>query len=183
MDAVLHTERLIVRLWTLEDADDAYSIYRDPDIGCYVPGGTHADREQTRAWLEQRIAGRSGDSGLGFWALVEKDSGRIIGGVMLDEDRLGPQPDVRLGFHLGRQAHEQGYAEEVAHALVRYGFSELQLDRIVGVVLPEDLHSRRALEKVGMLDEGEGLLGNTPVGIMAIQRTLEEGRGPIGVPS
>lgn len=183
MDAVLHTERLLVRLWTLEDADEAFSIYRDPDIGCYVPGGAHATPEQTRAWLEQRINGCANGTGLGFWALVEKDSGRIIGGVMLDRDTIGTRADVRLGFHLDHKAHEQGYAEEVAHALLRYGFSDLQLDRIVGVVLPDDLLSRRALQKVGMLDEGSELFGDVHVGIMAIHRSLEDGRGPFGVPA
>jgi RimJ/RimL family protein N-acetyltransferase len=182
MDAVLHTDRLEVRLWSLDDADDAYSIYGDPDIARYVPGSTPGDPSQSRHWLEQRVRNVPADSGLGFWALVEKDTGRIVGGVTLEPHDAGPSPEVRLGFHLSTAAHEQGYGEEVAHALVRYGFNELQLSRIVAVVLPEDLTSRRVLEKVGLADESEGLLGDTHVQIMAIHRALDGDDGPLAPP-
>lgn len=183
MDAILHTERLTVRLWTLEDADTAYSIYSDPDIARYLPGGAHPSPEATRAWLEQRLRESIEATGLGFWALVEQESGEIIGGVMLAEQHLGSQAHVQVGFHLGDDAYRQGYADEIADALVRYGFDDLALDHIVGVALPDDLVSRRVLEKLGMVDADEGLFGEPRDGLMAIHQSLEEGRGPIGVPS
>lgn len=48
----------------------------------------------------------------------------------------------------------QGYATEIARALVGYGFDLLDLDRIVGVSYPENRASCRVLEKAGLIYQG-----------------------------
>ena len=51
---------------------------------------------------------------------------------------------------------------------MRYGFETMGLDRIIGVVFPENLASRRVLEKAGLVYEGRGMYFGYELDIFAI---------------
>jgi RimJ/RimL family protein N-acetyltransferase len=63
-------------------------------------------------------------------------------------------PEVEIGYYLGRRAWGRGLATELARALVDRAFNELELDRLVAVVRPENEASKRVLAKAGLNPEG-----------------------------
>jgi RimJ/RimL family protein N-acetyltransferase len=63
--------------------------------------------------------------------------------------------EIDLGYRFGTKFWGKGYATEAAFASLRYGFNKLQLPRIIGRVLPENIASVRVLEKCGMTYLGE----------------------------
>jgi len=148
--AIFETERFWVRRWTAEDAEAAFAIYGDPEVWRYMGGGPgDADVAQSRRGLE-RIVRRYEELGsLGMWAIVEKASGEIVGSVELVPLEGGPE--IEVGYHLARRHWGWGIATEAARGAVKYGFEELGLPRIVGVCYPENLASRRVLEKCGLV--------------------------------
>lgn len=150
---ILTTARLIVRPWTLADEDAAWAIYGDPEVMRYVGQGTpHADRAQTRAWLQRREDATAEGSPLGGWAVVEQATGAVIGTTLLIP--FLDTGDVEVGYQFAASAWGKGYATEVAIATIRYGFETVGLTRIVAVTYPENGLSQRVLEKAGMRRDG-----------------------------
>ncbi len=155
---IFETARLIVRPWRAEDAEEVFAIYHAPEVTRYL-GATRAHDElaHSRAWLEL-IAARNEAApfGLGLWAATLRGGGPPIGSVLLLPLAGGPEPEpeVEIGYHLGRDWWGQGYATELAARCLHHGFADLGLPRIVGVTFPEHLASQRVLRKIGLQYEG-----------------------------
>ena len=64
--------------------------------------------------------------------------------------------EIEVGYRLAPGAWGHGLASEGARALVRYGFGELGLDRIIGLTHPDNAASQRVLQKAGLADAGWG---------------------------
>jgi RimJ/RimL family protein N-acetyltransferase len=147
------TSRLTLRPFTPGDIDDLGSLYSDPIAMRFLGNGT----PKTRAETEERLArmiGHWAQHGLGMWALHDKETGRFVG-------RCGLQPladtaEIELGYVLHREYWGRGLATEASMAAVRFGFETIQLSRIVAIVLPENLGSRRVIEKSGLKFERIG---------------------------
>ena len=91
---------------------------------------------------------RDSTSGFGNWAIVEKESGRVVGAVILQP--LPGHPEIEVGWHLARRAWGKGYATESARLGVDYGFETLGLNRIVAVINPANHRSLAVAERLGM---------------------------------
>ncbi len=63
-------------------------------------------------------------------------------------------PEVEVLYGISPAEWGRGYATEIAQAILRYGFETAGLARIWGIADPENLASRRVLEKIGMTFEG-----------------------------
>jgi len=59
-------------------------------------------------------------------------------------------PCVEIGWRLAAEFWGQGYATEGARAALAFGFESLQLAEILSFTVPENLRSRRVMEKLGM---------------------------------
>lgn len=141
---MLETERLILRRFTLDDLDELVRLRVDPEVGRYLG-------EQSREKVEQRLRfyiSHYEPHGFGVWAVILKDTGRMIGwcGLMFLEET----PEVEVGYGVAREYWGQGLMTEAARACLRYGFETAGLERIVAVAMPENLASRRVMEKLGM---------------------------------
>lgn len=150
MAIFLETERLILRRFTEADADNLVDLDSDPEVLRYINGGVPTPRDV----IQQEILPRflryyERYEGYGFWAAIEKTSGKFLGWFCLhpeeeDEDR------VALGYRLRRSAWGKGYATEGAQALIRKGFAELGMWRVFAATYEYNVASRRVMEKVGM---------------------------------
>ena len=62
---------------------------------------------------------------------------------------------AELGFWLGEPFWNQGYMSEAIPAVIKFGFRELKLHKIVARHLPNNPASGRVMIKNGMIKEGE----------------------------
>ena len=148
---VFQTERLIIRRYTPEDADAVYEIYRDPEVKEFIGGGAES-REESRASLAWLIERSQEWEGLGSWAIEERDTGRVVGTLILKP--LPGHDDIEVGWHLARWAWGRGYATEAARAALLYGFDTLGLPRIVAVVNPRNERSLAVAQRLEMRHAG-----------------------------
>jgi ribosomal-protein-alanine N-acetyltransferase len=158
----LRTDRLLLTPFRDEDADEHYrTLVADPAVARYLPGGQAGTLEQAVA-LTHAFAQHWYEHGYGIWAVRDQD-GSFVGRCGL---RLLPEfgGEVELLYALARPAWGAGRATEAARASVRYGFEQAGLPELIGLVLPENIASRRVLEHCGMRFEGEfeafGLFGH-----------------------
>lgn len=164
----LQTDRLLIRDWSLEDVPAAFAVYGDPEVMKYVGFGVPDDSiEKTRVGIRRAMA-RDKDKPLGFWAVELLDTGEVIGGALLKY--LPDHSDVEVGYHLGQKWWGQGYATEIAQALVRYGFETLGLEKIVGVTYPENVASQNVLQKAGLIHVGDTLYIDIPLELFVLER-------------
>jgi RimJ/RimL family protein N-acetyltransferase len=149
----LETERLLIRPFTADDHADMFAFQSRADVTRYLYYEPYTPDELTAALT--RKAGRTaleheGDS-LNL-AVVPKDLGRVVGDVTLfwhsEENRQG-----EIGYVFHPDHHGRGYAREAAEALLRIGFDELGLHRIVGRLDARNLASAALLERLGMRRE------------------------------
>lgn len=101
-------------------------------------------------WAKKAMA-----KGKAFPFLLERRDDRVIlGAITLDNIRRGPAQSATIGYWVGEQYSRQGYMHEAITAVVDYAFDILDLSRIEAACLPENIASRRVLEKTGFKYEG-----------------------------
>ena len=96
-------------------------------------------------------------NGFGHWAVEEKESGRFVGRAGLKHhDNWTLDPDnTEVGYLFDRGVWGKGYATEAARAAVEYAFETLGRDEVISIARPDNLASRRVMEKVGLTYDGE----------------------------
>jgi ribosomal-protein-alanine N-acetyltransferase len=144
---ILETIRLVLREFRPEDADSLAQILSDPETMRFYP--TPCDRAGVEQWIE-RNRERYKNDGAGLWAMVLKSTGELIGdcGIILQEvegERL-----YEVGYHLRRDYWRKGLATEAAIACRDWAFANLQTDRLISLIRPQNLPSRRVAERNGM---------------------------------
>jgi RimJ/RimL family protein N-acetyltransferase len=85
--------------------------------------------------------------GFGVWAAVERSTGEFLGWFeFYPPEGRGPE-EAELGYRLRRSAWGKGYATEGSRALIRKGFTELGVRRVVAETMTVNAASRRVMEK------------------------------------
>ena len=148
----LTTERLMLRKFTEADLDWLCELYADEDVTRYL-GGTRT-REQTEAQLKTRFLDYyDANPGLGIWMTVERSTGVRAGFHLLNN--IQGETLIQVGFVLSKAAWGKGFGTEMALALLRYGFVDLRLPRIVAIASLGNRASQHVLEKIGLHRNGE----------------------------
>lgn len=142
----IETARLLLRMFSQDDLDDLSRIYADADVMKYLSGHS-LTREETSGWLKYFLDGWE-NYGFGWWAVVLKESGELIGHCGLQFIHVTPEVEVTYG--LAKTYWRVGLASEAARACLRYGFEDLKLDRIYALADPGNIGSHRVMERVGM---------------------------------
>lgn len=133
------------------------------------------DRSGVQNWISRNV-GRYAKNGFGLWAAVLKSTGEVIGDCGLTVQNVDGVDEVEIGYHTRRDLWGQGLATEAARACRDYGFAQLPAGRLISIIRPENLASRRVAEKNGLTVMKEVLWANLPHLIYAIHRNAAEGQ-------
>ena len=167
---ILETPRLFLRPFRPDDLGDLARIYADPEVRRFFPEGP-LDRKQTKDELDWFIAGGDPDRpGLVLHALVERQSGRLIGRAGFLSWTIAGAQEVEIAYLVDRPYWRRGYGGEVARALVRQGFEVLGLDRLIALIHPGNVGSIRTAEGAGLRFERDTLVDGFPCRVHAITR-------------
>lgn len=143
----LQTGRLFLRLFRPEDIVPYFQILNREETLRYFPGSTAPTEAGTRDAI-LRALGHWEARGYGLWAIQSLETGALLGRTGLQY--ITETDEVEVDFIVDRSVWGKGVATEAARAALRFGFDRLDVDEIVGIVHPDNLASRRVLEKVGM---------------------------------
>ena len=165
---VLETERLWIRPFTIDDAETAYQV--SASIGWVDPDQTEAEQRAAEAEYIQWLSLNHKQLALlyqppyGDRAVALKETNRLIGkcGLVPYVAKLGvfpffggqpnPKDTAAMGlmWAIGAAHQKQGFATEVARALIEYAFTSLNLDHIIATTEYDNIASQRVMEKAGM---------------------------------
>ena len=111
----LETERLFLRRFTMDDADLLFALDNDAEVMRYVNGGIPVPREEiVHDFLPAFLSYYERFDGYGFWAAIDKTTGRFLGWFHFRPGEGAGPLEPELGYRLHRFAWNQGYATEGA---------------------------------------------------------------------
>ena len=151
MEVFLETERLVLRRFTAADVDHLVELDGDPEVMRFVNGGAPTPRVVIENdILPSFLRYYERFEGYGFWAAIEKATGEFLGWFHFRPLEGASPGEVELGYRLRKAAWGQGYGTEASRALIRKGFTELGVRRVVASTYADNLASRRVMEKAGL---------------------------------
>ena len=148
----LYTARLTLRPMRMSDAADMYRYARRSDVTTYLLWSPHPSETYTADYLRY-IQGRYALGDFYDWAVVETESGRMIGTCGFTRFDL-PHNCGEIGYVLNPEYHGKGYGTEAAERVMRFGFEVLGLHRLEAKFMKGNEASLHVMEKLGMTFEG-----------------------------
>ncbi len=148
----LHTQRLLMRTPTLDDAEAIVAFCDDPESswgGYGIP--SPYTLEKAREWVTKTGADADEEKKYAF-LLVRKDTSAIVGDVMLNRDPTHNIGDI--GYIVGKDHRGHGFAFEAATELLRFAFESVGLHRVYATCWARNERSAHILEKLGFTREG-----------------------------
>ena len=121
----LETERLILRPWCEQDAEDLYILAKEPDIGPPAGWPPHTSVENSREIIKNVLSAPE------TYAVCLKENGRPVGSVGLKTgdatDMTDRLDECELGYWIGKSFWGQGLIPEAARVLLRHAFENLNM--------------------------------------------------------
>lgn len=156
MDPLLVTDRLVVRGWTVDDAEAALPVYGAQAVTRWLTPAMNrvedvaAMRDVLRQWHDEQPGLLTPQ---GRWAVLLRDSAELVGGAGI---RLLPpsEDDLELSWQLHPDHWGQGYATEVGRALVDWAFTQ-DAEELFAVARPNNQRAIKTAERIGMRWVGE----------------------------
>lgn len=146
---MIMTERLILRTFVEEDAEDVYAYAVNPKIGPPAGWPPHTDVEMSRSIVRRFIQADD------VWALEDRETGRVIGSIGINQDRKrNLNTAYVIGYVLSELYWGRGLMKEAVRAVFRHAFEEMGAEILTAYHYPYNTQSRRVMEKCGMVYEG-----------------------------
>ncbi|MFT4413271.1 GNAT family N-acetyltransferase [Fredinandcohnia humi] len=149
---ILNTERLVLRQITQEDSSDIFTYLSDPEVMKYY--GLAPFESEDEALEEIEWYGSIFESNVGIrWGITLKGTDIIIGSCgFLNWEKRHNRAEV--GYELAKEHWNKGIMREALEAVIHYGFTTYEINRIQALVEQENIASLRLLKKVGFNEEG-----------------------------
>ncbi len=150
----IETQRLVLRPFRVSDAEAMFRVWGDPEVMKYIPRGAYASVAEIEPRLE-RLARFHEQKGTSLWAVcLREPTEESMWDTPIGSAGLAPVgwagPEIEVAYHLAKEYWGNGLATEAAAACLAYGFTELNLERIIGLTFKENVASQKVLEKIGM---------------------------------
>lgn len=140
------TKRLLIREFHPQDWQAVHSYTSDPKVMKYIPEGVFTEKDAKEFVCKNR--GKDAE----MFPVVLRDEDILIGHIAFH--KYFGEHTYEIGWVFNPNYQNKGYASEAAQAILEYGFTEMNLHRIIATCQPENPPSYRVMEKIGMRREG-----------------------------
>jgi RimJ/RimL family protein N-acetyltransferase len=148
----LNTERLILRPFSIADADEVQKLAGAKEIYATTANVPHPYEDgMAEKWISTHASNFYNDLGVNL-AITERIDRKLIGAIGLGANRQHYRAE--LGYWIGYPYWRKGYCTEAALELIRYGFEQMKYHKITARHMESNPASGRVMEKAGMKKEG-----------------------------
>jgi len=144
---VIETERLALRPFTFDDVDSLAALCADPETMRFW-GGVQLREQVWGEILHYRRAYEQ--TSYSFWAIVDRDQGRLIGRCGIEPQEINGRQEMELGCQIARPYWGHGRGTEAAIAVTEYVFARSSFRRLISIIDPANIASIRVAQKNGM---------------------------------
>ena len=148
---VLHTPRLDLIEITQDHLPDLFELFTDKRVTEYydvIPLNELPDAQKILDMLNKRYKDKTGIR----WGIALKGHKKIIGNLGFNNFTRGHRSVI--GYSLMYDYWNKGLITEATREIIKYGFEELEVNRIEAEVMPGNIASEKVLEKLGFRHEG-----------------------------
>ncbi len=138
---------------TPDDLDALVLLDSDPEVMRYINGGRPTPRALAQDLLLPRMLAAAAEPGLGFFAIVT-DEDPFLGWAHLRRDTFEPAW-AEIGYRLARRWWGRGIATAVSRQLRDRAWNDLGFEVVSARTMPDNLASRRVMEKIGLSYAGD----------------------------
>ena len=160
MPLPLQTPRLTLRSPRVEDAQALLAVFGDPVVMRYVGDGRTRSVEELGAAIGRGIVLES-ERGFNMSVVVRRTDGQVLGDCGLSVWQ--PTGEVEIGWRFAKKHWGHGFAHEAAQEVLRFAAEEIGLRRLISVVHPDNLASRKLAERLGFVVERTDAVLGAPV--------------------
>lgn len=160
------TQRLIVRLWEINDAASFLSLTKDVGFMAHrITDYRQKDVHSSEMWIRTQK---------GKYAVLCNDTGELIGMGGLTPWTWEDEPLVDITYRLKESAWGKGYGWELAKGLRDYGFQTLNLPQITATITPDNLPSKKIAEKLGLQFDRQIILHGVVMCFVSSRGVIED---------
>jgi RimJ/RimL family protein N-acetyltransferase len=148
----ISTSRLVLRPFQIEDAKRVQQLAGHPLVAATTATIPHPYSDGiAESWIGQHLKWFQTGQGVQF-AIVSRSLNTLIG--CIDLSISAHQSRAELGYWIGVDFWNQGYCTEAAKAVIHFGFTNLNLNKITSRHLSSNPSSGKVMIKAGMRKEG-----------------------------
>ena len=148
MAVKIETERLIIREFNDKDVEAIYNFGSNPEVNKYTGDKLIESLGEVKHIINNIWLKEYKKYGYGRWAIIYKPDNKVIGFAGLKY--LPEFNETDLGFRFLPEYWNKGIATEASKEIIKYGFENFDLNRIIGIAMPENIGSCKVLEKSGL---------------------------------
>lgn len=149
----LETDRLILRRFTIDDAEEMFNNWASDDEATkYFTWPTHKNIEMTIGYINYCIQGYAEPS-FYQWIMEIKETHERIGNISVIK-AIDEIDSLELGWVIGRKYWGKGYTAEAAKAILDVLFDKVGANCVYAVHDVNNPNSGRVMQKIGMKYEG-----------------------------
>jgi len=169
---ILDTGRLILRPFRQEDVERLVELMANRDFMRFSAGPR--TRAETHETLQKFLSWQR--AGLPFpFAVVLRETNRVLGYCGFLHHPEFPN-EIEIGYRLDSKYWNRGLITEAARAVRDYAFGTLKLTRVISLIHPENIPSRRVAQKLGLIPEREITFRGFPATLFALSRMQWQAR-------
>ncbi|XXM71101.1 GNAT family N-acetyltransferase [Lysinibacillus sphaericus] len=151
MIQILHSERLVLRAFSKDDASEIQNLANNKDVADIIGLPQPYLLKHALEWIE--IQPELIQLGTEYpLAIVETMSNELVGTITLRVDKEHLKGE--LGYWIGRPYWGKGFATEAVKRMISFGFQDLGLNKVWASALSRNQASIAVLQKAGLLKEG-----------------------------
>jgi len=162
----LQTSRLILRPFRADDLDILATLMANPEFMRFSLGPY--TREQTQRILRKFLSWHEAELPSPF-AVILRENPDVLGYCGFLHHPEVPE-EVEIGYRLHSAYWNRGLTTEAARAVRDHAFVDLKLPRVISLVHPENIPSRRVAEKIGMTAEKQIIFRGFPTNVFSLSR-------------
>ena len=166
---IVETQRLKLREFSPGDLDVLAAMVADEEQMRFYPGPK--SRDEASAWISRNLVLYT-ELGFGFWLIEPLLTSDFLGYCGIRPLALDDCAETEIGWHIQKTAWNQGIATEAAMAVRDVAFGSLALSRLVAIIHPVHIASRRVAENIGMNEEKKTIIEDYPAVIYAVGRAI-----------
>ncbi|MHC0037842.1 GNAT family N-acetyltransferase [Pseudoneobacillus sp. C159] len=147
----LETERVVLKILTLEDTELVYQHFSDPSVTEFMDIEPCKDVKEAAEIIQFHLD----DAGC-RWGLFYKENNEFIGTCGFHYLRRKPEGIIaEIGFDLVKAYWGKGLMNEVMEAVVDYGFNEVGFSTLDATVEPENTRSLALMKRLNFVQDPE----------------------------
>ncbi len=145
---IIETKRCILRPANINDAQDIFEYYKEEKVVKYLPFKKHENIEDTKRFIESFFIKHYKNNEVGHYVILYKDNKKVIGNIGFNNLKKKSKYG-EIGICINPYYWGKGITEELLTEIIKLGFDDLGLSKIVAITFKDNKYSRKSLEEFG----------------------------------